>query len=1384
MFSENFKRVIFKVIVLTLSVLLIFQSGIFQIGKVLAAADTTKPILKGITIESQEVGIGDTVKISIDAEDAESGIKSVYMSYQTPITEKLQGYTLKYNTDTGKYETKIDITNQIENGTWKIYSISIKDNAENDLALYNKDLSSFGDKADLSSGDFHVTGTTEADVTKPALNSIEVETREASVGDTVKISITAEDKETGIKSVYMSYQTPITEKLQGYTLKYNPDTGKYETKIEVTNQIENGFWKIYSISIKDNAGNDLALYNKDLSSFGERADLSSGDFHVTGTTGADVTKPALNNIEVEPKEASVGDTVKISITAEDKETGIKSVYLSYQTPITEKLQGFSLKYNPETGKYETKIEITDQIENGLWRIYSISIKDNAGNDLALYNKYLSSLGERVDLSSGEFAVTDGVSIKPLNQRVVTKNETWTSESINGDVYIGPGAVLTINGDVTVNGNIYVLGALVSYGTFNVKGTIHANNVRYGWSSTLYNGTVNIRSGMNNISTMSVSNRPVEEVPIEFYTSPIVAENGIIKYMEGATLPIADMYIEDNKVDLRWNGTFYLHDLNVGSKDHLTVSFIDVFGNTIKKQFPLNIIDTVAPAANAKIPGGYYGGPKLVELTMSEAGSIYYTLNGEDPSISSNKYSEPIKINKDTTLKFIAVDKFGNQSKVYTEKYKFFTVDEVTDQSTSIKGNAQQNSTIIAKTESSEWTGTANESGDFTIQIPTLSAGTVLKVHAISENGVESESLDITVTDDTAPAPPEVNEVTDQSRQVTGKAEVGTTIEVKVDGSVIGTAPVESDGTFTADVPLQLAGTKISITATDEARNTSEESTVRVKDVTAPTKPEVNEITDQSTQVSGKAETGTTVEVKVNDSVIGTGIVKSDGTFTIEIPLQPAGTTLTLIATDKAGNISKESTVKVKDVTAPTKPEVNEVTDQSTQITGKAEARTSIEVKVDGSVIRTAQVESDGSFTVDIPLQLAGTKISLTATDETGNTSDEMTVTVKDVTAPTKPEVNLVTDEDGQITGMAEAGTTITVKSNDLVIRTDKVELDGTFKVDIPLQPAGTAITVIATDVAGNSSEDAIVIVKNFPSVKYATHVQDYGWQSPVFDGAVSGTSGQAKRLESITISLDRNKAPYPGGIIYRTHVQDYGWQDFVADGVMSGTEGKAKRLEAVEIKLTGEMAKHFDIYYRVHAETYGWLDWAKNGQSAGTQGLSKRLEAIQIVLVQKGGSAPGPTENPFLKIPSVIYATHVQDYGWMNYVKDGILSGTQGEAKRLEGIKIDLQNSSYSGDVIYSTHVQDYGWLPNVANGAMSGTSGEAKRLEAITINLTGEIANYYDIYYRVHIQDYGWLSWAKNGMKAGSEGQAKRLEAIEIKLVPKGQGGLVGEDNSYMRAR
>ena len=326
-----------------------------------------------------------------------------------------------------------------------------------------------------------------------------------------------------------------------------------------------------------------------------------------------------------------------------------------------------------------------------------------------------------------------------------------------------------------------------------------------------------------------------------------------------------------------------------------------------------------------------------------------------------------------------------------------------------------------------------------------------------------------------------------------------------------------------------------------------------------------------------------------------------------------------------------------------------------------------------------------------------------------------------------------------------------------------------------VEAVGTGQTIITASVGDVMASTTITVTENTPSISYSVHVQNLGWQDNVNDGKLAGTTGKSLRLEGIKMNLIGSEAVIDA-LSYRTHVQDYGWLDWAKNGTVSGTVGEAKRLEAIEINLNGEPAEIYDIFYRVHAQNFGWLDWAKNGASSGTAGYGYRLEAIEIRLVRKGEAAPGPTADPFIENSKnrnekliVSYTTHVQDYGWQPYVSDGKLSGTSGEAKRLEGIKIQLQNAPYVGSISYQTHVQDYGWQAWISDNGFSGTSGEAKRLEAIRIKLTDQMSEYYDIYYRVHAQNFGWLDWTKNGEAAGTAGYAYRLEAIEIQMVAKG---------------
>lgn len=305
---------------------------------------------------------------------------------------------------------------------------------------------------------------------------------------------------------------------------------------------------------------------------------------------------------------------------------------------------------------------------------------------------------------------------------------------------------------------------------------------------------------------------------------------------------------------------------------------------------------------------------------------------------------------------------------------------------------------------------------------------------------------------------------------------------------------------------------------------------------------------------------------------------------------------------------------------------------------------------------------------------------------------------------------------------------------------------------------------------------------DLPNVNYQTHSQSIGWQSYQTNGATAGTVGQGLRIEAIRISISGNKIP--GSIEYNSHIQSVGWQGYVKSGEISGTTNQKLRTEAIRIRLTGELSRFYDIYYRVHSAYFGWLGWTKNGEEAGSSGFGFAMEAMQVKLVPKGQTAPpigmAYYDQGKITIPTLNYQTHNQSIGWQNSQTNGLTAGTVGKGLRMEAIRLNISNTSFSGNIEYSSHVRSIGWQNYVSNNNISGTTNQKLRMEAIRIRLTGQLNHIYDICYRVHSASLGWLDWAKNDQYAGTTGLSLQMEAIQVVIVKKGAAALGPTTNPY----
>ncbi|MEQ7987978.1 Ig-like domain-containing protein [Enterococcus faecalis] len=418
----------------------------------------------------------------------------------------------------------------------------------------------------------------------------------------------------------------------------------------------------------------------------------------------------------------------------------------------------------------------------------------------------------------------------------------------------------------------------------------------------------------------------------------------------------------------------------------------------------------------------------------------------------------------------------------------------------VTGTADPNATIEIRDADGNViaTGTADGTGSFAVNLPagTANANETLTALAKDPAGNTSTPTTFQTPADEVVAPPSVDKVTrntTQGYQVTGTAELGTTIEVRAtDGTVLGTATTGPTGQYTVTLASGKATAKqtVNVVAKNDTGLESQPTTAMTPaDVTTPT---IGDITGDSTtgyEITGTADPNTTIEVRNPDgTIIGTTTTDDQGNFTVDLPAGAAnpGDTLTVVGKDGDGNESQPTEVTVPEdatVAAPTVTTVTGTTATGYQVTGTAEPNVTIEIHNEaGLVIATGTTDGAGAFTITLPTGTATANEALTAIakDAAGKESNPTAFkTPADpdapVTTPTVDKITGSTTKGYQVVGAAEVGTTVEVRDADgTVLGMATTGTDG--KYTVTLEPgkasANETITVVAKNATGKESQPA------------------------------------------------------------------------------------------------------------------------------------------------------------------------------------------------------------------------------------------------------------------------------------------------------------------------
>ena len=139
-------------------------------------------------------------------------------------------------------------------------------------------------------------------------------------------------------------------------------------------------------------------------------------------------------------------------------------------------------------------------------------------------------------------------------------------------------------------------------------------------------------------------------------------------------------------------------------------------------------------------------------------------------------------------------------------------------------------------------------------------------------------------------------------------------------------------------------------------------------------------------------------------------------------------------------------------------------------------------------------------------------------------------------------------------------------------------------------------------------------------LNYATHVSYVGWTKDVGQNSISGTTGRSLSVEAIRIS----KSIYQSdGSTIKLYCSSKSSNDpwstttpMTSDKQICGTTGQAKPLNGIKLSLDENDSSVYDVYYQVHLSWIGWQEWKKNGELAGDK-TGSHIEAIRIKLVEK-----------------------------------------------------------------------------------------------------------------------------------------------------------------------
>jgi hypothetical protein len=270
-------------------------------------------------------------------------------------------------------------------------------------------------EADGSPVGFNVPENPDADVAAPTLKRVELLTKSARPGDSIRFKAWVEDDKSGPNEIEAYWISPTErQSIRAAGVRMWNEPGVFIGSFQIPQWYEGGEWRLLSLFLTDNATNERYMFRTTFPQIAEiKVNIEQDPAKV------DLDAPQLLAIHLSHDELPREKAVQITALIDDDLSGVNEVYVSFLSPYGAdfnrvKLTNDSPNLNrrsqvKQVNVFRGELKIKPTQEPGRWTIARVNISDEANN----YRNY----------NSNRDAIINGMSVFFTDPRMKTKATT-------------------------------------------------------------------------------------------------------------------------------------------------------------------------------------------------------------------------------------------------------------------------------------------------------------------------------------------------------------------------------------------------------------------------------------------------------------------------------------------------------------------------------------------------------------------------------------------------------------------------------------------------------------------------------------------------------------------------------------------------------------------------------------------------------------------------------------------------------------------------------------------------------------------------------------------------------------------------------------------------